>query len=157
MVKDKEYFGKQLVDNRLMNSGVEVDAFEEAVIALCDIPSLENIALFVQAFDDNCEAYDVMFGLVHALEAQDSAEVRTEEYVEQLLLAVPLFTAAASEWAEVVFLRMLNSEQHHQILKQKLGSTSQEIKAKVRTIVENIYQRDPQRFEIKCNFLLEEL
>ncbi|MDR0228918.1 MAG: immunity 30 family protein [Flavobacteriaceae bacterium] len=157
MESGKEYFGHQLINNRMMSTLEEVEAFEQALVALCESPSLTNVPLFVTAFDDDCEAYDVMFGLVHAMEAQDSAEVSTDDYVQTLLAAVPLFRPSAKEWSEIVFLRMLNSEQHHQILKQILGITSSDVKERVKQILLDILQSDPQRFEFKCNYLLEEL
>ncbi|MGG1516932.1 Imm30 family immunity protein [Paenibacillus oryzisoli] len=63
---------QMLVENRLLRNEQEIVHFEEAIATISKENKVENIKYLCLGFDDKTEKDEVMFGLVHAIEAYDN-------------------------------------------------------------------------------------
>lgn len=92
---------KQLIDNRLMQSREEKSLFEEAMYKLFKEESLDIIPIYIRAFDDNTEEFELMFGMIHGIEAYDNI-IGVEDSMNKLFTSVHLFREEAEEWMDTI-------------------------------------------------------
>ena len=60
--------------NRFMRSRAEVIAFEEAMAELAKNPKNQYLPELHLVLDDECEHYEVMYGLIHFLDSFEEKE-----------------------------------------------------------------------------------
>jgi hypothetical protein len=83
----------------------DVIAFEQALADLPDILGYDDVRRLLEVFRDDTEHPEVMFALVHRVEATDRG-VEERAVVSQLAA----LAAGAPGWAEVIVMRLLNDE-----------------------------------------------
>ena len=98
----KEY-SEKLIVNRLLRNDDEINAFEKARELIAERENPRDISILCQAFDDETEDYEVMFGIVHDIEAYDNIS-STEIATEQFVISIPFMADKATEWLEVYYL-----------------------------------------------------
>ena len=131
---DKLMLVEQLYASRLMQSNEDYKLFEEALDILYEENGIDNIEVFIKAFDDETDGFDVMFGMLHGIESYDNF-LGSEEWVARVLVAVIHFRDTAKEWEETIFLRMLNSEKHYELLLKQLNKQDSVVQKRVTEIL----------------------
>lgn len=95
----------KLLSNRLLRSPSECWAFDDALMQLSNTSDVELLSQLFQVFDDKAEHSEVMWGLVHYVEAFD-----TDVYLRGLAEATPQLLGTARDWLQLLHIRILNSE-----------------------------------------------
>lgn len=147
-MKTRQELKEQLINNRLMQNYEATELFEEAMNELYKEDNLENITYYCEAFDDNTEHHEVMFGMIHGIEAYDEIFGK-EKSLNALLKSLFLFNSNAYEWVETIFIRIINSEEHMNILLNKLKELDIPQKAFLRIIFDRIKKEILKSLKIK--------
>lgn len=155
-VKPKEELKLQLYNNRLMSSYEEIELFEEALNILYEEKKIENISLFLSVLDDTSEDMGVMFGVIHRLESYLTS-FGADNYFKAICKSLVTLTDHSIEWQEILFLRMINSEEYFNYLLQNVTKQDDVVKEKLKYIFTRIQQRDKEKFGLKCDLLLNVL
>jgi hypothetical protein len=145
---------KQLIDNRLMQNREEITLFEEAMDELFEDESLDIIPAYIKAFDDNTEDFEVMFGMIHGIEACDNI-FGMEDSMSMLFQSVHLFREEAKEWMNIIFRRILNDEKARYVLKNNLPNLSITSRNVIIAILERIKKEDEDEFGIFIDEMVE--
>lgn len=152
-VKPIEELKLQLYNNRLMSSYEEIELFEEALNALYEEKKIENISLFLSVLDDISEDMGLMFGVIHGLESY-ICYFGADTYFNAVFKSLTTLTDNSIGWQEVLFLRMINSEEYFNYLLQNVTKQGDVVKEKLKYIFTRIQQRDKEKFGLKCDLLL---
>jgi hypothetical protein len=155
-MKSREQLEKQLIDNRLMQNEEAISLFEEAMDELFQEKTIDIIPIFIKAFDDNTEDFEVMFGMIHGIEALDNI-FGLNNSINTLFQSVSLFREEAEEWAETIFIRILNNEKAKNILKNEIDKLSSIDKSIIISILSRIKEEDKDEFEATVNEVLSVL
>lgn len=153
MLIDIEKEAQRLCSNRLIVDDEQVAAFEETVERITSLSDPKHIALLCLGFDDATEQHEVMFGLVHAVESYDAvagAEVATTYFINTL----PLLLPHASDWAEILLLRILNNNESRVLLRRLLKATSSDSQQVVTSILKKLAEKKPKQFQQKVEEVL---
>ncbi|MBS7528914.1 hypothetical protein IC619_000195 [Hazenella sp. IB182353] len=141
------------MNNRMMSTEEEFILFEEALASLYE--KFENDGLDEQTIeklylvlDDNCEAFEVMWGLLHFLEEID----RKGYYFVQ---TIPQINENAPEWMELMLKRRLNHKDVIHDLKQLYLSSPDIVQYHIKSVLNNIQKNNPDRFHEKVKFVLD--
>lgn len=94
-----------LKENRLMQTQEQVNKFENALAEIADNPDEQNLSAYHLLLDDKCQQPEVMFSLIHWLEAFD-----IEKQIAAFIEVVPQLMINAPEWTRVIHNRILNDE-----------------------------------------------
>ncbi len=144
-MEPREILEKQLIENRLMRNKKETNLFEEAMDELFNEKSLDIVPIYIKAFDDETEHFEVMFGMVHAIDAYDNI-FGLKNSMNTLLNSVHLFREEAIEWKEIIFIRIINNNEARNVLKSeinKLHSVSRNI---IIEVLKSIKEDDVEKF-----------
>jgi hypothetical protein len=150
MEKEVESNFQKLLTSRLLKDDEDIAAFEEAMQFIAERQDPKDIRLLCQAFDDDTEEYEVMFGLVHTLELYDkvvSPNVATNEFIK----AIPLMVGKADEWLEVLLFRILNDDSSRTVFTQVLGEAERSTRTSTLKVLKKIAKEDPEEFGEKVN------
>jgi hypothetical protein len=91
--------------SRLMRSQGEVEQFEQSLVALAERRDPADLPALHRAFDDSTEHIEVMWGLVHLVEAFDFVS-GARAFVE----TVAEMSTSAPQWMTILAIRQLNHE-----------------------------------------------
>lgn len=92
-----------LLRHRMLESPEDVRAFDAALIVASERVDATVVLGLLRVLHDGTRQPEVMFGVVHAIEAatpKDEAKV--------LMASLPAIIGEAREWAETLFIRLLN-------------------------------------------------
>lgn len=87
----------KLYENRLLDTDEKIEIFEEVLDKLAEDFQEEYIADVCRVFDNNTREQEMMFGLIHLIEAFSS-----ERAFELTALGVANMTETAIEWAKII-------------------------------------------------------
>ena len=108
----------KLKTNRLLRTEEEAKAFDEGLAALAQRSKSElkqHLPNILLVFDDAAEHVEVMWGLLHFVE-----DFGIEEYLRAIGEAEPELSNRASDWVDTFIVRILNSDEHHPVLREVL-------------------------------------
>jgi hypothetical protein len=135
--------------NRLLDSETEVRDFDQALSELdCTFATPEEIEQLFLVFTDTCEQHEVMWGLFHAVEAIDD-----EKELPALVEALPATRHEASEWAELLHIRILNSEATKEKYRNLIKTLSAKKKNAVKKVLHQLRDNDPD-FASRVEYVL---
>jgi hypothetical protein len=126
MNKSFSQYVEELIKYRLLVNRVEVQAFDQALDSFAPfVPSLsvEDLRLLLRTFTDQTQHNEVMWGLVHLVEAAP-----TSAYIYALLAELPVLKIEAQEWAELLLGRLANGKHTHELLIGAMREVSDESK-----------------------------
>ena len=104
-----------------MRSQAEFVAFEQALQEIAAAPLPEYLPSLYLALDDDCDQHEVMFGLVHFLEA-----FIAQEQLEAFVQILPQLVTQAPDWSRIYITRILNNDTTRILFKSILASASQQ-------------------------------
>ncbi|GGE67231.1 immunity protein 30 of polymorphic toxin system [Pedobacter psychrotolerans] len=146
----------QLIENKLMRTYEETGLYEEAVDELFNENNPECINSLIKGFSDATENEEVMFSNLHGIE-YFSKTLGLETYIKIILPKLKEMQVDAYGWAETFFLRLLNNDAALDALIRNVEYLSQENKIFIRKMVENLSERNPERFKNKGDIIISKL
>lgn len=125
---------ERLFTHRLLDSPEAVAGFEAALSELV-VPSLTaaDVERLLGCFTDRAVQFEVMWGLVHALETLPDATL-----VASVLTQSPKLVTTAPEWLELLVVRQLNDQACSSIFVDEFQRSSAEQQVAVRGALQEI-------------------
>lgn len=142
-----------IIQNRLLQTPEEIGAFEQALKDLISVADVSSIRDLCKGFDDDTEAHEVMFGLVHCVEQLYTEDV--EEGLKLIALAVPEVLDRAREWMEILHYRLLNHPQVLLVYGRVLSKMDVHTKKVIIDLLNEIKNEDPHLFGNAVNEVLK--
>lgn len=137
--------------NRFMRSRIEVIAFEEAMAELAKNPKNEYLPELHLVLDDECEHYEVMYGLIHFLESFD-AKKQFQAFID----VVPQMIRRASNWTKTLLYGILNDDPSRALYKELLHSANPESREIVYQLLKEIAANEAPPLSSRAKFVLDE-
>jgi len=140
---------QQLYKNRKITTDKEFRLFQGAIEKLANHKlTIDLIPQLLKVFDDTCEHYEVMYGLVHLIEDFEY------DYIQPLVTHTSSLYLHAKRWLETFYIRILNDEESTLRLRNILLESPELINDSLMKILNSIIERIPERFEPKVKALL---
>ncbi|HDR8179323.1 hypothetical protein COD82_26850 [Bacillus cereus] len=143
---------KRLYSCRFLKNQSECEEFDNALENLADCTVKELIQELCIVFEDETQAEEVMFGLVHFIESFEM-----EKYLTEMPKALPKMVESAKEWAMLLNKRILNDDLYRSEYAKVLVGMNYDIQLKVIDLLNEIITNNPKRFEITANEVLSQL
>lgn len=135
---------KNLYNNRLMENEKEIQEFEVSLSKVLDYRDVSTISGLCLAFDDDTEQFEVMFGLVHAIESL--YEHNIDEGLKLITNTIPRILNTAIEWIEILHYRILNHPQVRLAYGQILNEIDVKTADQIKGLLLDIKNEDPDKF-----------
>ena len=139
----------ELYENRLLDTDEKIEGFEEALDKLAEEFEEEYIADVCRVFDDNAREQEMMFGLIHLIEAFSS-----ERAFELTALGVAGMTDTAIEWAKIIMYRILNHSPSRKMLKKAISVSEDKTRQAITNLLNTIKAEESDRFSVAVDEVL---
>ena len=136
---NREEAAKKLRETRLLKSREEVEAFDEAHLALSSTGDPAVLEDLFAAFDDATEQHEVMWGLVHDVES-----FGLETFMKVMGESAPRLLPHAKEWLTILHERILNSEQATEVYRGIIPTLPERSQEVVKGLLAEIRQARPE-------------
>lgn len=130
---------RQLYQARRMQTPDEFKRFEEARTALFSTGDPAVLSDLFAAFDDSTEQHEVMWGLVHDVEA-----FAPDIYLRELAVAAPKMLPHAKGWVEILHYRILNSIEYSSKYREIIPTLPSDTQKAVKRLLEEIVESEPE-------------
>lgn len=137
----KEKLIKSVFDSRLLRTREEFETFEEGLEQLSELIEVEDMVELCKIFDDNTEMEEVMWGLVHFIEA-----ISSKQWCDYMLLGLVSMEEKAPEWRKLVVGRALNHDQTRMELKEAYQNAEPQVRDCVKKVFQEKIEEDADRF-----------
>lgn len=141
----------QLINSRKLSSNEEYEQFEDALIKLQGNVQVDDIYELCNAFYDNTESEEVMFGLVHLIE-----EFVSEEYLRCIAICSPNMIDG-HDWAMTLNKRILNSNNYFHKYVEVLTNIESSYKTKILKLLIDVKNDNPIKFGEKVDYIIEKV
>ncbi len=142
----------ELYKNRMLNTDEEIEKFEEISCNLFEVMQEEDIVDLCRVFDDNTGNHEMMFGLIHLIEAFSS-----EKALEFTVLGVANMTVSAPDWAKIIMYRHLNGENSRKMLKHAISVSEIQTQQIMVSLLNTIKAEDFDRFGTAVDEVIEQI
>jgi len=122
-----------------MRTPEEVKTFEEAQAELHAEKDPAVLKDLFAAFDDSTVQFEMMWGLVHTVEAFD-----LEVYLTEMAKAVPRMLPHAKDWALLLNRRVLNTRKAVPIYRRIISTLPAKTRAAITKLLEEIGETSPK-------------
>lgn len=124
--------------NKLKNPDVFgfVDDFESSLTDIARSNDPKIIGFLLTLFDDDFEYDEIMFSIIHVIEAFDD-----NIYSKEIITNLEVFCLNTPRWASIVHIRIINSEPTLQSYFYNLPNASNEAKMVLKELLTKIAQR----------------
>lgn len=116
-----------------------VENFERIVSQIRELKEPKSILLLLQFLSDKSEELHLMWSIIHAIEIFDDSI-----YVTEILNASNYLISNSPEWASIIFMRIINSDESKVELIRQLNQSSLITKKSVKQIMETINNESPE-------------
>ena len=117
---------------------------EELIAEMMGAPAPVCIPVLLSFLRDDAEYHELMFSIIHAVEAFGN-----EAYIRELLAATEMLWAQAPEWTSTLYLRLLNSKTAGAELVEQVRTERPLTKSLVKTVMAKI-SADGDQFALKA-------
>jgi hypothetical protein len=107
----------------------------------------EIVGPLLGLLNDSFEHDEVMFGLVHSVEA-----FHYEIYFERLIKSLPFLMVNASRWCRILHIRIMNSEKLFPVFIELVKTAEKDRREAVLLILKNISIKE--KFRTKCEWAI---
>ena len=145
----KEKLINQLINARKLSSDEEYEQFEDALIKLGGNIEVSDICELCNAFYDDTEDEEVMFGLIPLIE-----KFPDKEYLYYIGMCSPNMKDGY-EWAMILNMRILNNEKSLKMYPEVISNMKNDYKRKILELLINIKNEDPILFGKKVDYIIE--
>lgn len=125
-------------DLKSINISENPNKFDDLLGKISDLNNEKMIMKLSYFFNDNSEYDEIMFSIIHTIEAFDD-----ETYICEILKAIPHLSTNSPSWASIILVRILNSEPTKIEMIKQLINASNEVKTSLRNLVERINIESP--------------
>ncbi|WP_088350109.1 Imm30 family immunity protein [Bacillus cereus] len=143
---------KRLYSCRFLKNQSECEEFDSVLENLADCTDKELIQELCIVFEDETQAEEVMFGLVHFIESFEM-----EKYLTEMPKALPKMVESAKEWAMLLNIRILNNDLYRSEYAKVLVGMNNDIQLTIINLLNEIIADNPKRFERTANEVLSQL
>ncbi|ASI73557.1 Imm30 family immunity protein [Bacillus cereus] len=143
---------KRLYSCRFLKNQSECEEFDSVLENLADCTDKELIQELCIVFEDETQAEEVMFGLVHFIESFEM-----EKYLTEMPKALPKMVESAKEWAMLLNIRILNNDLYRSEYAKVLVGMNHDIQLMIINLLNEIIADNPKRFESTANEVLSQL
>ncbi|WJE25036.1 Imm30 family immunity protein [Bacillus cereus] len=143
---------KRLYSCRFLKNQSECEEFDNILENLADCTDEKLIKELCIVFEDETQAEEVMFGLVHFIESFEM-----EKYLTEMPKALPKMVESAKEWAILLNKRILNDDLYRSEYAKVLVGMNHDIQLTVINLLNEIIADNPKRFESTANEVLSQL
>ena len=133
--------------NRFMKTKNEILLFEEALEEIGNTDDYHMIGKLMDVLEDNTEHEEVMWGLIHTIEYL--SEFSPKEGLKSLINAIPDNVENCREWIEILHFRILNNDEYRKLYGSALKEVDVRNQEMVLTLLNDIKNEDPDKFESK--------
>lgn len=144
---------QKLIHSRFLQNEEQVQEFEESIEKILSLNSVDCIRDLCLGFEDGAEDDEVMFGLVHAIEAFNM-DYGLEVSLTRLAEAVPCMLPHAREWAKTLHKRILNHDETRKVYLAVMYNIDQSTRDIVIALMNEIKVKNPDRFAKKTEEFL---
>lgn len=116
-----------------------VREFEEVLADVAGRSDPRFIVPLMKYFEDRPPYEELMFSIIHTIEAFDDGA-----YVRELLQGLPTLRQRSPRWSAILLVRTLNSDSARLALGSQLRSTRPEVQSAVVSMLEEISSRSPK-------------
>ncbi|MNV06480.1 hypothetical protein D3C71_968590 [compost metagenome] len=96
----------------------------------------------IRLIEDSAQYDEAIFSIIHSIESFDD-----DVYISEALKELPYLVHKSAKWADILFMRILNSDSARECMIEKLYLVSSEIKSAVLWAVTKINERSPKFLE----------
>ncbi|MGE6403060.1 Imm30 family immunity protein [Bacillus cereus] len=143
---------KRLYSCRFLKNQSECEEFDNILENLADCTDEKLIKELCTVFEDETQAEEVMFSLVHFIESFEM-----EKYLTEMPKALPKMVESAKEWAILLNKRILNDDLYRSEYAKVLVGMNHDIQLTVINLLNEIIADNPKRFESTANEVLSQL
>lgn len=141
-----------LINTRLLRTEQDIKRFEQTIAKIIDENNIDHIKHLCLGFDDATEHEEVMFGLVHAIEAYDKTySMRTT--LSLLADSLSSMLPQAKEWMKIMHKRIINHEASRKEYANVISKVNLDIKEIVVQQLDEIKIKNPKFEEFVTEFL----
>ena len=126
-----------LVRSRRLATDADVEQFDRALDALPAELSGPVVIRLLDGFDDDSAVPEVTFNLIHRIE-----KTASPRYEQALVAGLPHLHETAPWWAEVLVIRIVNSDSSRAAVISAAGEATPEERATLRSVLDGIADRD---------------
>lgn len=123
---------QQLFHCRKLSTDEECELFEDALQSLDGNIEMEDVKQICQAFYDDTEDDEVMFGMIHLIE-----QLIGEEYLKCIALCTPAMKEA-HDWAMALNKRIINSQKYFEKYIEVIHGLNREDKEKILNLLADV-------------------
>ena len=138
---------KQLIKNRKLSSEEEFKLFEDALHKLQGNITIDDVYEICNAFCDDCEDDEVMFGIIHLIE-----QLEMDGYLKCIALCSPDMVGA-HEWAMTLNKRIINNQLYFEKYIDVIDKLEKTNKKKILKLLLDVKNDNPKRFTEKVDLI----
>jgi hypothetical protein len=139
---------KHLAQYAKLEDSIDVERFEATLNQIAELKDARSIGLLIPFLDDQCKFHEVMFSIVHTIEAFDDVT-----YARELVEALPVLWKRAPYWAKVLHFRIFNHPPSRQAYRAELAQTRPKIKdAAIELLI--VMREEESKFATACDEML---
>ncbi|SDX04863.1 Immunity protein 30 [Marininema mesophilum] len=143
---------KELKDISLLETEDQCIKFEEIFAELYKRDDAkEYLEDLLEVFDDDVEAEEVMWSLLHYIETMP-----LHLLYKKILFKIEYLLNNAEYWTETIHYRMLNDDEAREVYKILFDDSNDQTKSLVKDLLNKIKNEDAVRFESKVDYVLGE-
>ena len=131
-----------------LKDSIEVERFEATLNQIAELKDARYIGPLLEFLDDKCRFPEVMFSIVHTVEAFEH-----EAYVAGILASLPRLWQSSPYWATVIHVAILNTQSVLEIYRSQLALAPGPVKQAARELLTRIRNTKP-KFGERCDQLL---
>ena len=146
---NKKELINQLYNLRKLINQDECEAFENILVELSEVISIEDIGEVCKIFDDNTKDDEIMFGVIHMIE-----RLAGYDYLKCIATNTPLMDDG-KDWALTLNKRILNSKKYYPEYIEVIKSLNDNEKAKIIDLLVAVKNDNISRFGEKVDYLLQ--
>ena len=129
---------KELEGVRQRKSSDYVREFEELLARIAALQDPKSIPALLAFFEDDAEYDELMFSIVHTIEAFDDST-----YVDQVIANLPGLNRSAPRWAAILHKRVLNSPETLAAYTRRAEKASPVERGAIREVLTDVARTTP--------------
>jgi len=112
---------------------------EKVLAEIVDLHDVDCIGSLISCFDDDSEYDELMFSIIHAIEVFE-----WEDYVTRVIRSLPQLLQQAPRWAEILHIRILNSEACRHAYVEAITGASTDQRESARALLAKLVDAKPK-------------
>ncbi|UGQ27101.1 Imm30 family immunity protein [Acinetobacter calcoaceticus] len=133
---------KNLVKAAQIDNFGDVQAIDTALVEVMIFNDPSVIRPLIRLIDDSAQFDEAIFSIIHSIESFDD-----DVYISEALKELPYLVHKSPKWADILFMRILNSDSARECMIEKLYLASSEIKSAVLWAVTRINEKSSKFLE----------